>query len=596
MIDFLGYSCYYIDNTFLEKRGATTLYCSYSRLRRPDMDLGDICFVLEVSQGEIADALGVSKTLVRAYINDDAKNKSTLNTIYRYLNSREFYNGYRFMPSQDFSKMLDTEIISVLKSKVKESDYAKASGISGKKLSQIKNGWRLSGSAVKVDIFEQYNMLMAAYELCADENGYVAEEFLALRQELKQRLALYYPKEIKTGFSQIIDDVLNARRMSDEDIINTMYPPHLRERFMKYYQAGSGPDEGGKTVFLASIKKVFGRLGDDLDKLRCDDEFIMDLDIRCGIVEGLRDLFDSGLNSLSFKDKVMPYSLYRASIALLNPIDVLMEGDILENDSLDFLYRYPAVLRNVILDYSFAFVEEENSAAFCNYLLKNYDESSGKYILEEYIEGESFAGSYLIQGSGENSDKLFSVIPREYSAWYKLGIENSFRSLSDRDRAAVCKELSKQLGEYADRSLGELSFMPDFNEDGKLMQNSENTRRSEELSDISQLMFITDRVGPLRGLSYADREKNSRSSDRSSLKNREYILSFLQNYDDMYCEHLEEIIDKKLDFDALDWFFWGLMSQAVYAGLSLEEMIGYINSLAAPRSSRKKKSKGEDCN
>ena len=538
------------------------MYCYGSKLRGGEMSLGEVCKTLEISQGEMAAALGMPKPTVRSYIEGISARRQTLDRIYRYCNRREFYRGYRFIPSAAFSELLD-RISGALKSRLTDGEFAKKIGISGKKLSLIKSGW-LTGSAVRLDVCEQYGILMTAYEQCADENGYVPPELESVYDELGDILAVHYPDEIKSGFARIIDDVLKARRLTDREIIETLYPENKRQDYLDYHSR-RGDIDTKKVIFLARIKQAIGLCdGDDLEKLRTDDEFIMNLDLRWGIVERLAELFGG---AALFSEKVMPYSLRRARSATLNSAEILKDADIQERGGISFLYRYPEQLQEIILDHGYAFVEEEKNYRFAEFLMKNYPEDSGLYLLEEFDDGGAAYSDMVVTG---NDGREYYFIPYANAAWYKMNICERFLNRSDEDKKKACEEITRSIAKriQGDPSLvTELCRLPEFSASGRLALCSETDIHFAEMSDVAQLVMITGQVGCLRDCF----SKVSRSSSASgkAVKNREYVLELLKNSADPYCSRLQELVELKLAFSSLDWLLWKCLSQAVFLACTL---------------------------
>ena len=139
------------------------MYCCYSKLRKPDMTLKDIVEMLEVSQEDIAKKLKISKSAVNQYINEYCKSQEKLDAIYLYLNSREYFHGYSFMPTKEFSKFLFEEVLYLFEDTMKQNEIAEKLMISPQKLAKLKNCIYAKGKTQKLDVYEQYYILRNAY-------------------------------------------------------------------------------------------------------------------------------------------------------------------------------------------------------------------------------------------------------------------------------------------------------------------------------------------------------------------------------------------------------------------------------------------------
>ncbi len=459
------------------------MYCCYSKLRKPDMTLKDIVEMLEVSQEDIAKKLKISKSAVNQYINEYCKSQEKLDAIYLYLNSREYFHGYSFMPTKEFSKFLFEEVLYLFEDTMKQNEIAEKLMISPQKLAKLKNCIYAKGKTQKLDVYEQYYILRNAYFMCEEQDGYVLEKYIPLRWLLREFLEPYDLRFLCMGFSSLLTDVVNA----------------------------------GYGDLLRSILKCYGiEKRDDYNRALHDDEFIMDMTARREIVKRLYD----GIAS----EKDMPEKLLQAKEV------VYEEGDYEILDTVSMidhtpLYRCSVMLRRVILDNFYAFFEGSPDQAAIK-----------KDIAEKYLK------------------------------------------LSKKDKEAVCKETADRLLKYAQTANADnFPLQYEINKKGKLEYSSEKTLCFRELSDISNVIQIVDRTGPLDILN--EKTAHLRYHDKHPFGNdRNYFLDRISDCDEEYF-WWEDVIEIKLQFDTLDWSFWGLMTQALYMGRSLEDIYEYVGSV-----------------
>lgn len=319
-VDFFCRWCYYnIDKLFM--KGADIMYCYYSKLRKPDMTLEDIVKKLEVSQNDIATAVSISKSAVNQYINEYCNNQKKLDDIYRYLNSREFYCGYSFMPTKEFSKFLFEKVLCRFEDTMKQNEIADKLRISPQKLTKLKSCIFEKGKKQKLDVYEQYYILCAVYMMCEDPDGYVEEKYRPLRRFLREHLDPYHTPFLNTNFSCLLRDVDNAG-----------YGKMLRRILWKY-----------------GIVK-----SDDYNRALHDDEFIMDISVRKTIVKQLYEDI--------FFEKDMPRSLVEAKKAIFEPEDMELLDEFGDLDSTP-LCGNSEMLCRVILDHYHAFFDGSDDNA-----------------------------------------------------------------------------------------------------------------------------------------------------------------------------------------------------------------------------------------
>ncbi len=235
---------------------------------------------------------------------------------------------------------------------------------------------------------------------------------------------------------------------------------------------------------------------------------------------------------------------------------ILMEGEFDEDEMWDedfrqvdltVLYKYSNMLCRVILEHYYAFIDNP---------LYSIDKKNS-----------------------ENSSETDSMIWRqpEYikKAKYRVRIVEEYHTLSANDKASVCKETDDKISERM-KQKGVSPLKHEFDENGKLLINTDHIY-CRQLSDINDIIEIVSRIGPLENL-----RTNFMSislEDEYPFENRDYFLNLLPNTDSYYSEDWEEIIDKKLDFDAMDWNLWGLLTQALHLGISLEDIYKFIVNL-----------------
>lgn len=493
------------------------MYCYGSKLRTEDMTLKDIAEKLEVSQGDIAIAVGISKTSVNEYIHEYCGNQKTLDSIYRYLNSREFYNGYSFMPTKDFARFLNTEVLSVFRKTMKQSEIAKAIGMTPQKLSKLIGCIYSDGKTQKLNVREQYDILEKLYNMCAelapdktekyiDDNDEVTNEFVKLRVKLNKHIHIDDDIEIKMGFSSLLNFIIK---------------------------------KGFRAQLYCVLKEICKIEFNDYHRIIQDDEFIMSLKARYRIIGTLDRKIGDFSSELHEKFKF-----------------ILMEGEFDEDEMWDedfrqvdltVLYKYSNMLCRVILEHYYAFIDNP---------LYSIDKKNS-----------------------ENSSETDSMIWRqpEYikKAKYRVRIVEEFHTLSANDKASVCKEFADKILEHM-KQKGVSPLKHEFDENGKLLINTDHIY-CRQLSDINDIIEIVSRIGPLENLR-TDFTSIS-LDDEYPFENRDYFLNLLPNTDSYYSEDWEEIIDKKLDFDAMDWNLWGLLTQALHLGISLEDIYKFIVNL-----------------
>lgn len=454
------------------------MYCCYSKLRKPGMTLEDIVEMLEVSQEDIAKELEISKSAVNQYIKDYCQKQEKLDAIYLYLNSREFYLGYSFMPTKEFSKFLFDEVLCYFEDTMKQKEIAQRLRISPQKLAKLKNCVFQKGNKHKLDVYEQYYILCAVYDMCENPNGYVEEKYRPLRRFLREKLDPYHRSYLNTEFSCLLRDV----------------------------------DDAGYGKFLRSILWKYGIVKkEDYNRVLHDDEFIMNISVREEIVKRLCD-------EIRFENN-MPPSLVMAKEAVFEPEDIQLLDEFGDLDSTP-LCGNSQMLCRVILDNYYAFFED----------------------------------------SGDNANMKADII-------------KMYCGLSSEDKEAVCKEIADRLSEFAHKA-DTLPLRHEFDSQGRLEYSSEKTLCFRELSDISDIIQIIDNIGPLEELNKNTAHVEYR--DELPFENRNHYLELMS---EGYFQWEQDIIDLKLQFDVLDWEFWGLMTQAVYMGRSLDDIYEYVTLL-----------------
>ncbi len=469
------------------------MYCCYSRLRKPDMTLKDIVEMLEVSQDDIAKELGISKSAVNQYINDYCQNQEKLDAIYLYLNSREYYNGYSFLPTKEFSKFLFDQVLCYFEDTMKQNEIAHRLRISPQKLAKLKNCRFAKGKTQKLDVYEQYYILSAAYDMCEEKDGYVPEKYIPLRCLLREVMEPYTLRFLSTEFSSLLIDAANA----------------------------------GYGDLLRSILRCYGiEKISDYNRALHDDEFIMDMIARREIVKRLYD----GIAS----EKDMPKKLLQAKEVIYEEGDYALLDTVCMIDHTP-LYRCSVMLRRVIMDNFYAFFDGTPDQAAIK-----------KDIAEKYLK------------------------------------------LSQKDKEAVCKETADRLLKYAQTANADnFPLQYEINKKGKLEYSSEKTLCFRELSDISDVIQIVNRTGPLDKLN--EKTAHLTYHDKQPFgNNRDDLLDVISDSDEKYF-WWEDVIEIKLQFDSLDWNFWGLMTQTLYMGRSLEDIFEYVSSVKGSKKSEKTK-------
>ncbi len=481
------------------------MYCCFSKLRTDDMTLRDIAELLEVSQNDIATAVGISKPTVNAYLNGTLKRQEILDKIYRYLNSREFYCGYSFMPTWQFAEFLNMEVLGIFRKSMKESEIAKAIGMTPQKFSKLKKCKDTSGITQKLDVYEQYNILEKFYNMCEDNYGFVPDKYKNLRTKLNNYVNMYDDYEIKNSFASLLNFII---------------------------------DNGFRTELYGVLKKLCGIDYKDYQRIIQDDEFIMDLDVRYSIIENLH--IKIGSQSYNVSERFEPILIASGE---RNYVD-LFEG----SSANDFtpIYKYPDILCRIILDHFYAFIDDP---------LYSVDNEYKKASVGWY-----------------NSASFNTASQR-------ARIVEEYHTLSVNDKESVCKDISDKISKHMKNTLTDITvFNHEFDENGKLLLNSDCTLCCRELSDISDIIEIVSRIGPLTNL-YTNFMRVP-YNDEYLFDNRNELLNIMQEGFLHTCRNdWDEIIDKKLEFDAMDWNLWGLLTQALYIGRSIDDIYEYIIKL-----------------
>lgn len=487
------------------------------------MTLKDIAEILEVSQSEIASAVGISKTTVNNYIYGNFANREKLDSIYRYLNSREFYNGYSFMPTKQFAKFVKEEILSVFEKSMKLNDIAKAIGMSPQKLSKLKKCPDISGNTQKLDVYEQYNILEKFYNMCfdiapeeldyyRDDNFKITNEYVLLRVKLSRYLYMFDDSRIKNSYASLLNEII---------------------------------DKGFRAQLYSVLKEVC-KIDDlnDYKRLIQDNEFIMDPDARYYIIYALDNKikgFSSELHE-KFEDILMAWQFRE---------EYEREGKEKDISPVEYtpLYKYSNILCRVILDHYYAFIDDP------------------RYNLINQYEKDSFERNYAIWHHSQNIQ----------NAKKRVHMVEEYHNLSVNDKVSVCKEFAGKISEHMKQTSVEITpLKAEFDENGKLIINL-NCIYCRQLSDINDIIEIVNRIGPLENL--RTNFENVPIEDEYPFDNREHSLSLLPDINSYNYEDLEEIFDKKLEFDAMDWNLWGLLTQALYIGCSINDIYEYIIKL-----------------
>ena len=522
------------------------MYFYGSTLRTPDMDLYEMTGVLEVSETKIAEATGIAQTTVRNYIDGEVKNpdQDRLDKIYRYLNSREYYRGYIFMRWNKFIKFLK-EVIDVLKNKYTESYMAKRMGMTKDRLSKIK-----SGTIGDIDIFEQYHILKTLYDMCYDENDHVEDDYIPICNKLKEVLALSYPESVTAEFSKILDIVVFKCRWCKDKSSDRYHYVRLEE--------------------VIEVLDKYG-LGGEIERLRKDENFIMDNDVRCNIISDLRPLYDQDLSyCVTDEDGTGPF--YDPDTG---PLDMDLDPppeldcaassiDIMQSSPLDeefriikeYICHYSGLLRAVIFDNIFAFIEEVNGNFWGGDVYVNSE--TGETYEYEHQRKEFY-----------NIDEPIFV--------YKSDIMKEFRKLSLKNKREVCAELIQELKQYrGSKNIKALPFPLRFwhYSDGLILYD-EATGWYSTLSSIAHLAMITERTRTLRQLDSMELGLPYRISQLC----KEHIEISLWLCTKSEINTILQKLDEKLDYGSIDWSFYGLLSQAVCIYAPLEHIVSYIRSL-----------------
>lgn len=483
------------------------MYCYGSKLRSNDMTLRDVAETLEVSLNDISSAVGIPKSTVSHYLDGDYKKPEKLDSISRYLNSREFYSGYSFMPTREFAEFLNKKVLTIFSQKMKQKEIAKAIGMSTQELSKLKKSPKILGKTQKLNVVEQYNILEHFYDMCIGEDGFIPDEYKSLRIELSKYVHKYDVYEIKNSFASLLNSVV---------------------------------DNGFRTQLFIVLKNVCGiQDSKDFNKILHDDEFIMDIEKRYHIIYEL----DRKIGSFSSV-------LHKKFKFILTALD-FDEEELLNEDfrQIDFtitpLYKYPDIIRRVILDHFYAFVGDAEY-----FLINRYEKD---FFERDYIH-------YL-----NIQDEL-----------YRINMVEEYHKLSVSNKISVCKDFAGKISEHIKQTGAETTpFKAEFDENGKLVINRDYIYCCQ-LSDINDIIEIVNRIGPLENV--CTNLKNVPIDDEYPFENRSNYLNLLS--DDLYYDKsIEEIFDKKLEFDAMDWNLWGLFTQALYIRCSINDIYKHIVKL-----------------
>lgn len=520
------------------------MYFYGSKLRSQVGTLDQRCAALEVSERKIAEATGIPLTTVRNYIHGEVKepDQSRVDRIHRDLNSREYYKGYIFMPSYDFSKFIRKEVIGVLKKKYQEDYMAKRIGMTKDKLSKMKNG-KVSG----IDIVEQYRILKIFYDMCRDENHYMADEFQPLHDKLRGMLGLNYSETITERFSETIDSICaQCERCKDK------------------------PTDKFHYVKIEDVKAVLDKydLGGEIEWLRGDNNFILDNELRRRIIDDLRALYEYGTFIVydpklpwKFKDGftppqdpdlLMPSGLDNADIKDTSRVT---SGEAAFNAIRDHLYKYSDTLRALIFEHIYAFIEKGDGS-----------------FRHEY-EYDSLTDSY--EDITPYRKKIYGTDKPLFE--YKADIMKEYRGLAFDKKQDVCHELSQRINKYLGSDDIEAPYFPlrfYYLSDGTLAYD-DATGWSATVSDITQLALMTERISTLRELDGTDLKLPYKVPEFNEYHIKEALAGCTAAETDTVIENIEQ----KLDYGSIDWNFYALLSQAEYIYAPIEHIISYIRRL-----------------
>lgn len=506
------------------------MYFYGSTLRTPDMDLYEMTGVLEVTQSEIATELKVNPMTVNKYFSGELHSQKMLGKIYRYLNSREYHCGYIFMPSAQFSKFLK-EVIDILKSKYTETFMAKRIGMTKDKLSKIKNG-----TISYINIVKQQSILKELYDMCRDENSPLEDEYISARDMLAEVLAVQYPAEVTVKFSEIINEIAEqCERCQDKqlDDVHCVKIDEIKEALDKY------------------------GLGDEIENLRADNNFIPNNEIRSNILNDLYMVFRRygelpsemneynsdhiGLYMLSDAvgksfngEKRRFYELYRKHLEILKKV----------------IFRHSDLLIRIILDHIHAFIEDE--------LTEN---SHFHYVVLRYMPPTDSIWH-------QKQEHYHTELPM---AEYKFKIMRYFRRLSIENRVKTCEELRKVLDD--------MERMPKWKFDYSIKDGEghlgydDSVMHSATFIDSIKLVMLTANGKTLRDLDEPDTKMVPNYNMAEFCK--WYIEKTVWHSTRFYS--MMHILETKLDFESVDWLFWAMLSRAVDVGLGLDDTTNTIN-------------------
>ena len=375
------------------------MYCCFSKLRRDGMSLKEIAEMLEVSQGEIAEAVGISKTTVNHYLDGTFTNPEKLDSIYRYLNSREFYCGYTFMPSKKFAEFLRDEVLSVFEKSMKLNDIAKAIGMSPQKLSKLKSAPESAGKIQKLTVREQYDILKKFNNMC-EEDGLVPEQYQPLRLTLDKYIHMYELTEITRSFSSLLNYV---------------------QKF------------GYRSELFRALKEVCEADDEDIQRILQDDEFIMDLDARYRIISRVADQNVNAPDMDSVMERMDNITLFANFTR--GDIDLFAYPRDIDCTSLN---KYPKIIRRIILEYYYAFMDEAPSCC------RSKDKKANVGVCQS--------------------------APCEM-AEQRVRIVEEYHKLSVKNKSLVCEELTAKISEHMKQTGTEITPLKhEFDENGKLVK------------------------------------------------------------------------------------------------------------------------------
>ena len=519
------------------------MYCCFSKLRTEDMTLRDIAELLEVSQNDIATAVGISKPTVNAYLNGTLKKQEILDKIYRYLNSREFYLGYSFMPTWQFAEFLNTEVLGLFRKKINESDIAQFIGMTPQKFSKLKKCKDTSGITQKLDVVEQYKILTKIFNLCLrflpgdieecfDENRKITNEYLKLllmlnrgyiHEGYEDGISYFFARELKfiidEGFSDELYKILNKHCKIDND--------------------------------------------DDFQRITHDNEFIMDLNERYEIIV---DLYNE-IGRLSEKvcehlERILRRNESRNSTSLSAIYD---DDEDYVSERFSLILEHSRYIKRIILDNYFAFVDDPMY---------------------------SFINEY--NGDPIEWDNLFYNHDRNIrNALYRVHIVEQYHDFSVIEKSDTCEFIACVIQEHMQNTgKGTLPLIHIFDNDGKLLLRSDYTMFCRVLSDISNVIEIVSHTGPLINLD--DNSIQISYQDEYPHENRDYYYRIMPEIDAKWI--WPGLIDRKLKFDALDWNLWGLLCQAAHVKLPMKIIYQYILRLKRQRNKQIRSAKDRDSN